>query len=142
MGKYIVFKAERHSPQSKERKLQHTQSLTDILAEHYDCSNKPIPEPGYRPLEFIRVDKLYDPLQHGYSTHYHLSDWEVTRVESYTPDLSHNHYNTVVICYCQYNPINAPLKPMPERQISIDSYGGDKKAYEDWLESQKHPAEV
>lgn len=144
MRKYIVFRAEKRSPDWKERKFQHTQALTDILAEHYDCSDKPIPEPGYRPTEFIRVDQLHDPKQHGYSTHYRKGDWEVTRVETYTSDLPtpHSQYDMVVICHCKYNPINAPLKPMPERQVSVDSFGGDKEAYEQWLESQKQPAEV
>ncbi|GET40842.1 hypothetical protein [Microseira wollei] len=144
MRKYIIFQAERRSPNWKERKFQHTLALTDILAEHYDCSDKPIPQPGYRPLEFIRVDQLHDPKQHGHSTHYRTGDWEVTRVESYTPDVPtpHSQYDMVVICHCKYNPINAPLKPMPERQVSIDSFGGDKEAYQNWLESDKQPTEV
>jgi hypothetical protein len=41
-----------------------------------------------------------------------------------------------------YNPINAPLQPMPRRQISVDSFGGDEAAYKAWLTSQKQPAEV
>ncbi|MBD2326065.1 hypothetical protein [Alkalinema sp. FACHB-956] len=142
MRKYIVFRAERRSPNWKERKLQHTQALTDILAEHYDCSDKPIPEPGYRPTEFIRVDQLHDPKEHGHSTHYRKGDWEVTRVETYTPDLPLGDYDMVVICYCKYNPINAPLKPMPERQVSLASFGGDETAYQQWLESQKETADV
>ncbi len=26
---------------------------------------------------------------------------------------------------------------MPERQVSLDSFGGDKEAYQHWLDSQK-----
>jgi hypothetical protein len=139
MGKYIIFRAEKRSPNWKERKLQHTQALTDILAEYYDCSDKPIPAPGYRPLEFIRVDAVHDSQQHGYSTHYRPGDWEVTQVQTYTPDLPtpHSDYDMIVICHCRYNPIDATLKPMPERQVSLASFGGDKQAYESWLESQK-----
>jgi hypothetical protein len=48
----------------------------------------------------------------------------------------------VVICYCKYNPINAALKPMPERQVSLNSFNGDQEAYERWVEAQKQPAEV
>lgn len=51
-------------------------------------------------------------------------------------------FDLVVICYCQYNPINAPLKPMPERQVSLDSFGGNKEAYDRWLSSQKQPQNV
>lgn len=142
MSKYIIFQAEPNAEGWENRKLEHTQALTRILAEHWDYSNKPIPEPGYRPTEFIRVDALYDPKQHGHSTHYRKGDWEVVRVETYTPDVPMGKYDMVVVCYCQYNPINAPLKPMPERQVSVDSFGGDEAAYKQWLESQKQPAEV
>lgn len=133
MGKYIIFQAEPNAEGWGDRKLEHTQALTRILAEHRDYSSKPIPEPGYRPTEFIRVDALHDSKQHGHSTHYRRSDWEVVRVETYTPDVLMGKYDMVVICYCQYNPIDAPLKPMPERQVSVDSFGGDKEAYQRYL---------
>lgn len=143
MRKYIIFQAEKSDKTNwRNRKLQHTQALTWILAEHWDSSDKPIPEPGYRPTEFIRVDQLHDPKEHGHSTHYRQGDWEVTRVETYTPDLPLGDYDMVVICYCKYNPINAPLKPMPERQVSLASFGGDETAYQQWLESQKETADV
>jgi hypothetical protein len=142
MGKYIIFQAEPDTEGWEHRKLEHTQALTRILAEHRSYSNKPIPEPGYRPTEFIRVDALHDPNQHAHSTHYRDSDWEVTRVETYTLDLPTGKYDMIVICYCQYNPINAPLHPMPERQVSVDSFGGDEAAYKEWQMAQKHPAEV
>lgn len=141
MRKYIIFRAEKREPGWKERKLQHTQGLTRILAEHFDSSDKPIPEPGYRPTEFIRVDALHNPEEHGYSTHYRKGDWEVTRVETYTPDDS-GEFDLIVICYCKYTPINALLNPMPDRQVSVDSFGGDEAAYAQWLDSQKSPAEV
>ncbi|WP_229423987.1 hypothetical protein [Moorena producens] len=51
-------------------------------------------------------------------------------------------FDMVVICYCKHSPINAPLKPMPERQISVDSFAGDKDAYEQYLENDQLPAEV
>ncbi|NEP04189.1 MAG: hypothetical protein F6K25_06490 [Okeania sp. SIO2G4] len=117
MNKYIIFRAEKDQPGWESRKLEHTQQLTRILTEHFDSSNKPIPEPGYRPTEFIRVDALHNPEEHGYSTHYRQGDWEVSRVETYTPDLPIGEFDVVAICYCKYNPINAPLQPMPERQV-------------------------
>jgi hypothetical protein len=142
MHKYIIFQAEGEDPHWEERKLQHSQASTWIISEHWDSSDKQIPEPGYRPTEFIRVEALHDPKQHAHSTHYRKGDWEVTRVETYTPDVPMGKYDMVVICYCKYNPINAPLKPMPERQVSVDSFGGDQEAYKQWLESQKQTTKV
>lgn len=146
MRKYIIFQAEKKDKTDwRNRKLQHTQALTWILAEHWDSSDKPIPEPGYRPTEFVRVDSLHDPQQHGSSTHYRKGDWEVVRVETYTSDVPMGEFDMVVICYCQYSPINAPLNPMPERQVSVDSFGGDKEAYERWKAKEEvgvEPVEV
>lgn len=143
MRKYVIFQAESSKDEHwRNRKLQHTQALTNILQENWDSSDKPIPELGYRPTEFVRVDSLHNSKQHGHSTHYRQGDWEVVRVETYTPDLPMGEFDMVVICYCKYNPINAPLKPMPERQVSVDSFGGDEEAYKRWLESEKRPAEV
>jgi hypothetical protein len=149
MRKYIIFQAEKADKTDwRNRKLQHTQALTWILAEHWDSSNKPIPEPGYRPLEFVRVEELHNPKEHGYSTHYRRGNWEVSHVETYSPDVPMGAFDVIVICYCKYVPmtegrsqtIDAPLKPMPDRQVSVDSFGGDKIAYEQWLESQKEVA--
>ena len=142
MSKYIIFQAEPDAAGWENRKLEHTQVLTRILAEHWDYSDKPIPVPGYRPTEFIRRDALHGSQEQSGSTHYRKGDWEVSRVESYTPELPMGKYDEIVICYCQYSPIDAPLKSMPERQISVDSFGGDVAAYERWLESQKQPVSV
>lgn len=142
MRKYIIFKAEADQPGWKQRKLEHTQALTDIFAEYFDSSDAPLPEPGYRPTEFIRVDTLHNPEEHGYSTHYRQGDWEVTRVETYTPEVSIGEFELIAICYCKYTPINAPLKPMPQRQVSLDSFAGDQAAYDRSRESKKQPTEV
>lgn len=144
MRKWIVFKADKRQPNWKDRKFQHTGSLTDMLAEHFDSSNSEIPEPGYRPPEFIRVEQFTDPQYPAAKTHYRQGDWEVVRVETYEHEVGRPYadYDTIVVCYCQYNPINAPLKPMPDRQVSIDSFGGDQEAYDRWLASQKTPTEV
>jgi len=81
MRKYMIFRAQKREPGWEKRKLKHTQGLTRILAEHFDSSDRPIPEPGYRPTELVQ-----DPNQSGESTHYRPGDWEVVRVETYTPD--------------------------------------------------------
>jgi hypothetical protein len=137
MRRYVIFQAEPDSHGWESRKLEHSQALTRILAENWSSSSYPLPEVGDRPFEFVRVDALHDPDKHAHSTHYRDSDWEVTRVEEYTPELPvGTKYGAVVICYCRYNPINAPLHPMPDRIISVDSFGGDDAKYQEWLQSQ------
>jgi hypothetical protein len=140
MSKYIIFQAEGDDPDWENRKLQHSQALTWIIAEHFDSSNSPIPEAGDRPLEFVRVDALHNPDEHAHSTHYRKGDWEVARVETYTPDVPMGEFDMIVICFCKYSPINAPLHPMPERQVSVDSFGGDDATYQHWLATEKQPA--
>ena len=43
MRKYIIFRAQKRQPGWKERKLQHTQGLTRILAEHFGYSLPDVP---------------------------------------------------------------------------------------------------
>jgi hypothetical protein len=136
MRKWIIFRAEKRQPGWENRKLAHTGSLTKTLAEYLDCSDQGLPEPGYRPTEYIRVEQFVDPAYPGASTHYRAGDWEVTRVETYTPDVPTGEFDIIAVCYCKYNPINTSLKPMPERQVSLDSFGGDNEAYEHWLAAQ------
>lgn len=136
MRKWIIFRAEKRQPGWQERKLSHTGGLTKILAEHFDSSDKAPPQPGYRLTEYIQVEQFVDPQYPSASTHYRIGDWEVTRVETYTPDIPMGEFDLIVVCYCQYSPIDTPLHPMPERQVSLDSFNGDKKAYARWLESQ------
>ncbi|MEM9539295.1 MAG: hypothetical protein AAGA60_07255 [Cyanobacteria bacterium P01_E01_bin.42] len=140
MRKWVIFRADKRQPGWENRKLEHTQSLTKILAEHFDCSDKEIPQPGYRPPDFVRVEQLADPQYPAAKTHYRQGDWEVVRVETYTPEIPLGEFDMVVICYCQYSPINADLKPMPDRQVSPDSFGGDETAYQDWLEKKEKDA--
>ncbi len=143
MRKWIVFRADKRQPGGLDRKYAHTGSLTSTLAEHYDCSDSELPEPGYRPPAFIQVPDAVDPTAPGAKTHYRKSDWEVTRVETYTPDIPVGMgYDMIVICYCQYSPIDSPLHPLPPRQISLDSFGGDKEAYSRWQKEAKQPTNV
>lgn len=133
--KWIVFKASGNEYDWRNRKFQHSGSLTNILAEHFDSSNSDLPEVGYRPPEFLKLDDS-DPL--GGKTHYRKSDWEVVRVETYSQDLPMSDFGMIVICYCEYNPIESELKPMPERKVSIDSFGGDEEAYKRWSNKSQH----
>ncbi|MHC5860920.1 hypothetical protein [Nostoc sp.] len=119
MGKYIIFKAESMSAEGwEERQLAHTEAFTSILAEHYDSSNSPLPEPGYRLREYHRVSKFTDKQFPDASTHSRIGDWEVARVEEYASDIPNHDFEAVVICYCRYSPVTTPLEPMPEIQVS------------------------
>lgn len=138
MRKWIIFRAEKRQPGGEDRKYAHTGSLTKNLCEHYDCSDKPLPKIGYRPPEFIQVMDAIDPDYPEAKTHYRQSNWEVVRVETYTPDIPVGmSFDTIVICYCKYSPLNASLTPLPDRQMTIDSFHGNKDDYQQWLESQK-----
>jgi hypothetical protein len=143
MRRYIIFQANEDAKEMRDWKLEHTQAITWILAENWDSSDRPVPEPGYRPSEYVQVAQDYDSEKHGWSTHYKPGDWEVERVEEYLPDLpTGNNFDMIVICYCKYSPIDAPLKPMPDRIISADSFGGDETKYQEYLNSQKVPTGV
>ncbi|MBE9218496.1 hypothetical protein [Dolichospermum flos-aquae] len=119
MSKYIIFKADKGQLKNWEKMLlSHTGACTNILAEHYDGSKKPIPEPGYRLKEFSQIEEYVDSEFPGASTHYRIGDWEVSKVEEYVPDLPLGTFESVVICYCRYSPVNTPLKPLPKIQVS------------------------
>ncbi len=139
MRKWIIFKTDKGQPGWEERKYSHTGSFTKILCEHFDSSGKASPEPGYRPKQFVRVDASIDPNYPKASTHYRIGDWQVSRVETYTPEFPMGDFDEIVVCYCEYSPIDSPLKEMPDRQVSIATFDGDVTAYEQYLESQKEP---
>jgi hypothetical protein len=117
--KYIIFRADWSEEQGAENRiLAHTGAITDILAEHFDSSNSSLPEPGYRLREYHRIEQFVDPRFPGASTHSRVGDWEVVRVEEYTPDLPTSEFEAIVICYCQYSPVSTPLEPLPKIQVS------------------------
>ncbi|BAZ14902.1 hypothetical protein NIES4071_67720 [Calothrix sp. NIES-4071] len=119
MSKYIIFKAEdASSEQWKSMLLAHTGACTDILAEHYDSSTLPLPAPGYRLREFHKIEQFVDPNFPGASTHSRIGDWEVTKVEEYPSELPINEFETIIICYCRYLPVNTPLEPLPKIQTT------------------------
>jgi hypothetical protein len=134
-GKWIIFKAD-DSHGWKDRKFAHSGGCTSILSESFDYTDKESPEEGYRVTERVRDAS-------GKISHYRDSDWVVGRVDTFSSDIPlHEDIETVVICYCQYSPIDAPLKPMPDRIISADSFGGDEAKYQEYLNSQKVTAAV
>ncbi len=95
--------------------------MTNILAEHYDSTNLPLPKPGYRLREYQRLEKSADPQFPAASTHSRIGDWQVTRVEVYTPDIPAREFETIAICYCQYVPIETSLESLPEIQKTEQS---------------------
>lgn len=117
--KYIMFRAELTEEHDEEKRiLAHTGALTEILAEHFDSSERSLPSPGYRFREFHRIEGFVDPRFPGASTHSRVGDWEVTRVEEYTPEIPMSDFEAVVICYCRYSPVTTPLEPLPKIQVS------------------------
>jgi len=114
MRKYIIFKTESMSASGWEsRVLAHTQAITDILCEHYDSSEGPLPQPGDRPLEFYSIDGFGDLQFADADTHYRAGDWEVTAVEEYPTSTPKSRFEMLVICYCKYAPIKTALIPAP-----------------------------
>jgi len=112
--KWIIFKTTSASSQGwKERKLQPAGHLTRILAEYLDCSNKALPELGYRPREFACSEESVEPNFPDASTHVRWSDWEVSRIERFKA-VDSAEYDEVVVCYCCYSPIEPEWKELPK----------------------------
>ena len=119
MGKYLIFKTESAAaPGWEKRSLAHTNALTTILAEHYDSSDLPLPQPGYRLREYQHLETSANPQFPAASTHSRMGDWQVTRVEVYTPAIAASEFDTIAVCYCKYVPTETPLEPLPEIQTS------------------------
>lgn len=115
---YILFKTESlSSPGWEERMLAHTGALTSILAEHYNYSHKPLPQPGYRLREFAHFEDSVDLKFSAASTHIRWGDWEVARVERFKP-IDESECDEIVVCYCHYSPIEPDWKELPNIQVS------------------------
>ncbi|MCC3529642.1 MAG: hypothetical protein JGK21_15635 [Microcoleus sp. PH2017_22_RUC_O_B] len=125
----MIFRAELTEEEGADnRLLAHTGAYTDILAEYFDSSNRAIPAPGYRLLEFHSADGS------GSSTHYRTGHWFVVRVEEYPTAIPTHEFEAIVVGYCKYLPVQSPLMVMPKAQIAIDSFG-DESVYQEFLES-------
>ena len=113
-------------------------SLIKTIAEHHCSSGKPSPEAGNRLTETIPENK----------DSFRDSGWEVIRVERYiaeTDSSNSNEFDEICICYCSYKPLlneEQWTKQSHRLPASVDSFGGDREAYEEWLRSQKEPAIV
>ncbi|HIK33365.1 MAG TPA: hypothetical protein IGS17_15885 [Oscillatoriales cyanobacterium M59_W2019_021] len=122
--KYIIYRA--HWSEDKGwRTFSGSRSLTGILQEHFDSSGRPIPEVGERLTEGKKDED---------GTHYsRWGDWVVDRVESYLPDLPvGQEFTEVVICWCKYSPVEPVWVPQGKSIVSVESFGGDVEAFEEW----------
>ncbi len=115
--KYIIFRADWSEEHGAETRLLHTGALTDIIAEHFDSSNSPPPEVGYRLREYHHIQQFTDSTFPHASTHSRMGDWVVCRTSQYTPSGECEDFEAVVICYCRYSPVTTALLPLPEVQV-------------------------
>ena len=146
MRRLVLFKADRGELEKYRRQTQ-TQigqsfyrvanansvpSLINTIAEHYDSSGNSAPTVGYRLTETVSEER----------DSFRDSGWEVIRVEEYTPDIPPPYgagFDAICLCYCAYKPL-APEETWTKKAHriapSLDSFGGDEKAYQDWLATQ------
>ncbi len=118
--KYIIFRADWSEEEGSEnRLLAHTGAMTDILAEHFDSGARSLPEPGYRLREYHRIMQFADERFPDASTHSRVGDWEVIRVEEYTPEMPISEFESIIMCYCKYSPVTTPLEPLSTIQSQL-----------------------
>lgn len=146
MRKLILFNAERGEIQKYRESTQtkigesfyrvanagSVSSLTKRIAEYYDCSGRPVPPIGYRLTETVPEDR----------DSFRDNGWEVIRVCEYPATDPESEFDSICICYCAYKPLNPEdewTKKAHRLPVSIDSFGGDKAAFDRWQESQKQP---
>lgn len=133
-SRWVLFREARGQGDVKgweNRKFAHSNALTFILAEHYDCTGSEPPEVGYRPSEYKSEDGKG-------STHYRDGDWVVTKVDVFVPDIPvGNIYDEIVVCSCEYDPITPEWKAFGKRIVSLDSFGGDREAYNKFIASDE-----
>ncbi len=143
--KYVIFKEERPIQYGESRQLSRTGSATDILAEWYLRAETSAPNIGDRLLEFAHIDEngVVDLTRSKGSTHQRLGDWQVTRVEEYVANLPVGQdYEEIVVCYCQYVPIEPNWKSIPKTIVSVDSFEGDRSAFQTWIDSTPNASDL
>jgi hypothetical protein len=134
--KWVIFReAEGQSLAGdwKERKLAHSNLLTFIVAEHYDSTGSEPPEAGYRPTEYRSATSEH-------VAQYRKGDWVVVRTEVFVPNIPiGNEFDEIVVCYCVYDPIEPKWKSFKQDKsiASLDSFGGDREAYNKFLLSDE-----
>lgn len=108
---WIIYKTDRLSaPGWEDRKLQPSGALTSILAEEHDYSGV-MPQVGDRVREDTNLAKPGNGVTHGKD-----GDWIVTEIEMFSkPNASFQ----VLVCVCQFQPIDRPWE-MIRRGEPID----------------------
>lgn len=110
-----------------------------ILRQYFDYSNQPAPSTGYRLKEF-KTDGGTASFDHqGGVTHHRLSDWRVARAETYVANTGYEAFDEVVVAYCEYSPLPDEENPwieMAPARVTVDSFGGNEKAFEEWKHAQ------
>jgi hypothetical protein len=107
-------------------------SSSDILAQHLDYSDGPSPEPG---------DRLPEHCGNGHlqASSSRPGPWRVVAVDEYVGNTGCEPFDSVVICSCEYAPIPDEENLWSQNQlgqVSLDSFGGDAAAYENWKSKQ------
>lgn len=101
---WIVFKTKDMSAQGWEaRQLMPSGGMTDILAENWDWSGRE-PQIGERVREYASQGH-----EDGFTTHGRDGDWIVSEIQRFT---SADTDQTVIICYCEYQPIEVEWEPL------------------------------
>lgn len=111
MNRYIIYKSRSGSTGNWEsRRLAHTGSFTDILAEHFDQTQKPLPKPGDRLIEFT------DDQETNKTIHYNRNgSWVVTEIDVFTAsDVQLGKHKEIVVCWCEYEPVEPKWMPITE----------------------------
>lgn len=130
-NRYIIWRANWGEKQGW-RTFSGSRSLTGILQENFFSSGN-TPEVGDRLTEGKK-----DEDGRSYSR---WGDWVVDarravfdhRVESYLPDMPvGQEFTEVVICWCKYDPIEPEWVPQSKSIVSVESFGGDRDAFEKW----------
>jgi hypothetical protein len=122
-NRYIIWRAN-WGEDKGWRTFSDSRTLTGILNESFFSSGE-TPEVG---------ERLTDDKTDEDGTFYsRWGDWVVDRVESYLPDLPvGQEFTEVVICYCKYDPIEPVWVKQGKAIVSIESFGGDREAFEAW----------
>lgn len=110
---WIIYKSDDPDASGwEERQLLPSGSLTSILSEEWHYSSTPdMPQVGARVREYANVKDPGNGVTHGRD-----GDWIVVRVCQFA---SFDTDERIVICYCQYQPINAEWEEL-RRGASVD----------------------
>lgn len=109
---WIIYKADSgNSPGWENRMLMPSGGLTDIVAEEWDWSGV-MPQVGERVRDYENLSDPGNGVTHGKD-----GDWIVTKVDSFSSPTSPLN---VVICTCQFQPIESDWQEIPRGKPITD----------------------